>query len=111
MLKLEIKLNERLVEQEAKYPLQSIYQTLDKMFGKYNLSKSILVDGTVCYRGSGNNQDYGAFGLLITTLKDKEWFVPYLEKWLWYNSDDGIDENDYTIEDVLYFYTKKESVA
>ena len=43
MLKLEIKLNERLVEQEAKYPPHSIYQTLDKMFGKYNLSKSILL--------------------------------------------------------------------
>ena len=111
MLKVEIKLNESLVKQEAKYQLQNIYKTLDKMFNEFNLRKSILTDGTICYRGTGNRNDYGAFGLIITTLKTKEWFVPYLEKWLWYNSDDGVDENDYAIEDILYFYTKKESVA
>ncbi len=111
MLKLEIKLNEDLVEREAKHSVQNIYQTLDKMFGKYDFCKSISDDGTICFRGNGKKQDYGAFGLLITTLKNKEWFMPYLEKWLWYNSDDGVNENDYAVEDVLYFYTKRESVT
>ena len=31
--------------------------------------------------------------------------MDYVTKWVWYNSDDGENENDYTIEDVLYHYT------
>ena len=111
MLKLEIKINESLVEQEAKYSLNNIYQTLDKLFLDCDFNKTNLPDGTICYSGKGKKYDYGNFGHLIITLKTKEWFLPYLEKWLWYNSDEGANENDYAIEDVLYFYTKKESVA
>ncbi|MBQ9763111.1 MAG: hypothetical protein IJV92_02000 [Phascolarctobacterium sp.] len=111
MLKLEIRLNEDLIKQEAKYTAISIYQALDKIFLKHDFHKTNLPDGTVCYSGTGKKQDYGVFGYLITTLKDKQWFMAYLEKWLWYNSDDGVNEDDYIVEDVLYFYTKKESAA
>lgn len=54
---------------------------------------------------------YGIFDRLITTLKDKTWFIENLVKWLWYNSNDEEDENDYIVEGILYHYTKKESVA
>ena len=111
MLKVEIKLNNQKIEEEAKYSMQSIYQTLDKTFAKYTFRKEELSDGTICYYGNGNRKDYGTFGRIITTLKDKEWFVPYLTKWLWYNSDDGENENDYAIEDVLYHYAQRECVA
>ena len=50
-------------------------------------------------------------GRLITTLKDKEWFMAYLVKWLWYNSDDGENETDFIVEDVLYHYAHRESAA
>ena len=109
MLKLEIKLNENLVKNEAKYSLKSICQTLDKLFLDCDFNKTNLPDGTICYSGKGKKYDYGNFGHLIITLKTKEWFLPYLEKCLWYNSDDGVDEKDFTIEDVLSFYTKKEN--
>lgn len=108
ILKLEIKLNDTLIRSEGKYNPSSIQDTLDKAFGKYQFRKEVLPDGTFTYYGNGRPQDYATFGRLITTLKDKTWFLPYLEKWLWYNSDDGIDENDYTVEDVLYHYTKRE---
>ncbi len=84
---------------------------MDKLFLDCDFNKTNLPDGTICYSGKGKKYDYGNFGHLIITLKTKEWFLPYLEKWLWYNSDEGVNENDYTIEDVLYFYTKKESVV
>lgn len=111
MLKLEIKLNDSLIRKDAKYSLDSIQTALDKAFGKYQFRKEVLPDGTICYHGNGHSQDYGTFGRLITTLKDKAWFMSYLDKWLWYNSDDGTDENDYTVEDVLYHYTRRESAA
>lgn len=111
MLKLEIKLNDSLIRQDAKYDPDSIRSVLDQTFGRYQFRKETLPDGTVCYYGNGRPQDYGTFGHLITALKDKNWFVPYLSKWLWHNSDDGANEDDYTTEDILYHYTRRESAA
>lgn len=44
-------------------------------------------------------------------FKRKSWFVDYVTKWGWYNSDDGENENDFLVEDVLYRYTKRVNVA
>jgi len=110
MLKLEMKLNSTQILQEAKYQPDSILNAVDKAFSKYQFKREIMADGTLCYYGNGRPKDYGTFGRLIATLKDKEWFLPYLDKWLWYNSDDSDNENDYVVEDILYHYTKKESI-
>ena len=99
MLKLEIKLDEQKVQAEGKYSPAAIYDALDRTFSKYRFRREVLA------------RDYGTFGRLITSLKDKDWFVPYLVKWLWYNSDDGENEEDFTVEDVLYHYTHRESAA
>ena len=48
---------------------------------------------------------------MITTLSEKTWFMDYVIKWVWYNSDRGRDEEDFSVEDVLYFYVKRESIA
>ena len=96
---------------EHKYAPESIYAALDKSFTKYGFRRETLSDGTICYYGNGMPRDYGTFGRLITTLKDKEWFMAYLVKWLWYNSDDGENETDFIVEDVLYHYAHRESAA
>lgn len=111
MLKLEIKIDNIKIEQEGKYSISSIYNTVDKAFMRYGFHREILEDGTYCYYGNGMSKDYGTFGKIITTLKGKEWFMEYLTKWLWYNSDDGENEDDFSVEDVLYHYTKRESIA
>lgn len=111
MLKLEIRLNEEQISQESAYSCESIYIAIDKVFSKYQFRKEHEEDGTICYYGNGSPKDYATFGRLITSLKDKPWFMAYLEKWLWYNSDDGETEDDFTVDDILYHYTKRESVA
>lgn len=111
MLKLEIKLNDMQIAAEKKYSADDIRAAIDRAFSKYSFRKEVQMDGTICYYGNGAARDYGVFGRLITTLKDKEWFMSYLVKWLWYNSDDGENEDDYTVEDVLYHYTRRESAA
>ena len=111
MLKLEIKLDEDKINKEQKYSISSIYQTLSQAFDSYQLRKEYEPDGTIVFYGNGNSRDYGAFGCIITSLKEKSWFMDYVIKWIWYNSDDGEDENDFAIEDVLYHYTKRMSVA
>lgn len=111
MLQLEMKLDNEMIVRENQYTPAYIYETLDASFAKYGFQKTVYDDGTICYRGNGKPSDYGAFGLLITTLKDKPWFLPYATKWLWYNSDDGEDENDYAVEDALQFFAHRASVA
>lgn len=111
MLKLEIKLDENKINKKQLYDVASIYQALDQAFDSYHLKKEIETDGTIVFYGSGNSGDYGAFGCIITSLKDKSWFMDYVIKWIWYNSDDGENENDFVVEDVLYHYTKRMSAA
>ena len=110
MLKLEIKLDDEQIIADAKYATDSVYHAIDQAFSKYQFRKEVQDNGTICYYGNGMPRDYGVFGKVITSLKDKTWFMTYLTKWLWYNSDDGEDESDYCVEDILYHYTKRESV-
>ena len=111
MLKTEIRLNQDRILREGRYTEESLYAAIDKVFSKHGFGKSVLEDGTIVYSGNGKSSDYGTFGMIITGLKDKAWFMNYLDKWLWYNSDDGADENDFSIEDILYHYTKRASAA
>lgn len=111
MLKLEIRMDEEKILAEKRYRLESIYEALEQAFSKYGLNKTQDTDGTMWFTGNGNPKDYGAFGSIITSLREKTWFMDYVTRWVWYNSDDGENEEDYTVEDVLYHYTKKLSVA
>lgn len=111
MLKLEIKLNDERIAAEHKYKMESLYECLCQTFTEAGFLKKQLADGTLFFLGTGNAKDYGNFGKLITTLKNEEWFMPYVVKWLWYNSKSGRNENDFSVEDVLYHYTKRKSIA
>jgi len=94
-----------------KYAPEAVQVSVDKAFQKCSFRKEVQSDGTICYYGNGASKDYGIFERLITTLKGKDWFMPYVTKWLWYNSDDGEDENDFTVEDVLLHYAGWEIAA
>ena len=111
MIKLEMKLNDSLIQANASHTPAEIYDAIDKVFAKYNFKKTSSPDGTVSYSGTGAASDYGAFANLILFLKKKDWFMPYLEKWLWYNSDDGKTEDDFAVEDILLHYANKRSVS
>lgn len=111
MLKLEIKLDDKQIIADGKYTCEKVYDAIDKAFSTFQFRKEIYEDGTICYYGNGKPRDFGGFGRLITSLKDREWFMEYLIKWIWYNSDNGRNEEDYAVNDVLYHYTKKESVS
>lgn len=110
-VKTEIRLSKGKIQKDGRYTAESLYEAIDKVFSKYGFGKIILKDGTIAYTGNGNPADYGTFGMIITGLKDKAWFVNNLDKWLWYNSDDGVDDNDFSVEDILFHYTKRASVA
>ncbi len=111
MLKLEIKLDDSKIVRDKMYKVDELYRRIENSFAKFKLQKYVEKDGTLCFKGTGLPTDYGYFGLLITGLREKAWFMDYVTKWIWYNSDDGIDENDYSVVDVLYHFTNKESIS
>lgn len=111
MLKLEIRLDEEKIREQGKYTPDSLYQTLIQAFTKQQLDYTTASDGTVSFVGRGRARDYGCFGKMITTLKQQVWFMEYVVKWIWYNSDDGENENDFAVEDVLKHYTNRSSAA
>lgn len=111
MLKLEIKLDEGKICEAGKYAPESLRQTLIQAFTKQQLDYFVEPDGTLFFVGRGQARDYGCFGKMITTLKNQQWFMEYVIKWVWYNSDDGENENDFAVEDVLKHYTNRISAA
>ena len=111
MLKLEIRLNRDKICAEGKYTPDSLAQTLIRAFGKEQLDCTAEQDGTLVFTGRGCKKDCGRFGQLITALKKQARFMEYVERWVWYNSDDGADENDFAVEDVLLHYTNRASAA
>ncbi len=111
MLKLEIKLDEEKIRNEKKYSVESIYRALDQAFSKHRLNQERDESGVLWVTGNGSPKDYGSFGCIITSLCEKEWFMDYVTRWIWYNSDDGENEEDFAVEDVLYHYTKRLSAA
>lgn len=109
MIKLEMKLNNEMIVGDAKHTPNDVYAALDKVFSKYSFKKSTEKDGTLSYSGNGSSTDFGSFTNIVLFLKKKDWFMPYVEKWLWYNSDDGANEDDFAVEDILYHYAHRKS--
>ena len=99
MLKVEIALDQAKILKDGKYDYSSIINTVSRAFLDHGLVKK----NDNVYTGTGSPNDYAYFWSVIWTLAKKEWFMPYCTKWLWYNSDDGKDENDYSVEDILAF--------
>ena len=111
MLKLEIKLDEEKIREAGRYAPASLRQTLIPAFAKQQLDPVTEPDGTLFFVVRGQARNYCCFGKMITTLKNQQWFMEYVVRWIWYNSDDGENENDFAIEDVLKHYTNRASAA
>lgn len=109
MLKMEIRLNAEKISASGKYTPEVLDRTLIQAFQKEQIDYCEKPDGTLFFAGRGYVKDYACFGKLITALKNQLWFMEYVERWIWYNSDDGEDENDFAAEDVLMHYTNRAS--
>lgn len=107
MLKVEIVMDEEKILREKKYSLEDIYFTLDKAYLGKNLKK--LGEGV--YADNGSDKDFGSFWNIILGLKKQGWFMTNLKKWLWYNSDDSDDENDFAIDDLLLHYSRQAKIG
>jgi hypothetical protein len=96
MIKMQILMDEKKIQREGKYTLSKIYLTLDDFF--VNKLHFIKEDNGF-YSGTGSSNDFANFGIAMTTLGKKRWFMDNIDTWLYFNSEDSEDPNDYVIED------------
>jgi hypothetical protein len=96
MIKMQILMDEKKIQGEGKYTLSNIYTTLDDFFvNRLNFRK----EDKGFYSGTGLSNDFANFGIAMTTLGKKRWFMDNVDTWLYFNSEDSEDPNDYVIED------------
>ena len=101
MLKVEIVLDEEKILREGKN-LDEMWLNIDNEYTKYGLKR--IAQGV--YTDAGRDSDWMKFGNANISLAGKRWLTDYLKSWLWLNSDDGKNEDDFVVEDILTEYTK-----
>lgn len=99
MIQMEISLDENKIEQEGIYEPAEIKKQIDSLFEAYHLAK--VSEGV--YVGTGNKDDFAHFGSTILHLKKQDWFILYVNKWMW--------NIDGTVEDIADHYRRKPYLA
>lgn len=101
MLKLRIIMDKEKIARDGRYEASAILSAIDAAFERSGLLKSEREANM--YVGMGYADDYAKFWRIIWSLAEKPWFMENVKEWLWFNSDDGKDENDFSIEDIMAF--------
>lgn len=108
MLKMQVIMDNEKIHQEKVYKADKIQRAIDNLLlFEYGFAKS--EDGF--YFESGSSEDYTNFWSAILLLKDEEWFLNNIKTWLWFNSDDSDNPEDFAIEDLREHYTKRKKSA
>ena len=110
MIKMIIKMNDEKISSSNEYSHERIYSALDRIFAQKGMDRKETEKG-VEYSGSGKNTDFAYFGKIMLGLKKQPWFMDNVSEWLFCNSDDSDDPNDFNTEDLLVHYGRKASVA
>ena len=102
MQKVQVVFDERKINMEKRYSLPKIVKAVDSVFvDRYGLIKG--ADGF--YLESGCKDYFVDFWNAILFLKDQDWFIENVKTWLWFNSDDSVNPEDFAIEDIKSHYS------
>lgn len=108
MIKMQILMNNDKIIREKKYDLEKIYTKLDSLF----IDRWKLLKGeNGFYFGKGSSHDFAHFGLAMMYLEDKDWFMDNVDTWLYFNSDDSDDPNDFVVEDFKEYCSTPYSIG
>ena len=100
MMKMKIKIDEGKANLYSEYSVDEIYDKIEDIARSANITEK---DSDGFYLGNDNDEDFANFGKIIIALNDSQWFIPYIDEWLWYV--------DNTIEDIAEYYkTRSEAV-
>ncbi|MDR0308811.1 MAG: hypothetical protein LBH87_02650 [Coriobacteriales bacterium] len=89
-------MDEENISRKGRYSIAKIVGTLDGfLVNRLHFTKAD--DGF--YLGSGSTDDFANFGVAMTTLGKKHWFMDNVKTWLYFNSEDSELPDDFVIED------------
>lgn len=94
MLKCEIVFDRNKILFEKLYTPEKIQYYTDNLFLAYGLKKT--TNGFFI----GSNDDTVKFMGAILSLKRMDWFVSYVDKWIWYENDNDGDYGEFYTEDL-----------
>jgi hypothetical protein len=104
MLKIKVVMDDDKIRRERLYDLEKVHRAVDSVFvGDYGFIKG---DGGF-FIESGKKDDFVDFFDAILFLKDESWFMDNVKTWLWYNSDDSSNPEDFAIDDIKEHYLRK----
>ena len=96
MKKLVIKMDREKILNDGIYNADKIERYIDSLFEKEGLVKA----DSGLYVETGDDSDYARFWAIIMYLKDLKWFCDYVSEFVWYNSDNSKNPENFYIEDV-----------
>lgn len=111
MLKMLIQMNSDKITHEEKYSILGITQTIDATFAKMGLLKLSDSSGSLIYCDTGDARDFGRFGAIVNALKKQQWFMDNVSEWIFYDSDDSDNPDDFSEENLLEHYRQKQTVG
>ncbi len=101
MEKIQVVLDREKILEEERYSFDKMQAAVDAVLvDGYGLVK----EGDGFYYGQNAADDYSRFWLAILKLKDQPWFLDNVKSFLWFNSDDSDDPEDFSIEDLRLHY-------
>ena len=85
--KIEIMLNSELSNNDEKLIIERIIEYAHRIY----LDTSYK--GCVLYiNGTGDLNDFARIGIIITCLKNQDWFTSNVKTWLLYDPDGGVED-------------------
>ena len=104
MRKVELALNENKIKSEGKYSLEAIYEALDESFIDYaSMQKQKQADGTIIYFAPKmiDENHYAKIWVSIKEYVKEKWFTENAVKYLYGDTYESENPDDYSIEDIL----------
>lgn len=111
MLKMIIQMDDNKINNEKKYRLDGIYSAIDNAFAKMGLPRMEDASDSLVYRDNGQSKDYGRFGKIVNILKKQAWFMDNVTVWRLCDSDDSDSPDDFSEEDLLNHYRRKQAMG
>ena len=107
MLKVRVVIDTEKIEKEGKYDPKEFWATILNAYEKFDLRYA----GDGYFVEAGMPQDFAHFWGVNLALSDSPWFLDNVKEWLWFNSDDSDDPEDFSIEDLAEFYKTRRKRA
>ena len=96
MMKMEIEIDEEKIIENNEYSVKEVYEKINDIAKNAGITKR---EKCGLFVGNDDEKDFAHFGIIILDLKNEEWFMLYVKKWIWYVEGEA--------EDILEHYRQK----